>query len=151
MPSCEQRHLLAGSFGYAWDNGLRIEDEIGYTGHDAQATRRLERLCQRHRRHGQPVYDIPLGDNWKLSLGGGIGAGNARIHVTAIPSAAGGTGDLVSGSQHWPSNVRASPAWPIRCRPDVDLFADYRYRANDIDAQLCRAPSPRWRRCMSAT
>ena len=28
------------------------------------------------------VYDIPLGDMWKLSLGGGLGAGDARIHWT---------------------------------------------------------------------
>src|ERR1700761_8483725 len=26
--------LIAGSFGYAWDNGFRLEDEISWSGHD---------------------------------------------------------------------------------------------------------------------
>src|SRR4051812_27092238 len=26
--------LLAGAFGYSWDGGLRIEDEISWSGHD---------------------------------------------------------------------------------------------------------------------
>src|SRR5580658_1956605 len=25
--------IIAGSVGYVWDNGIRIEDEIGWTGH----------------------------------------------------------------------------------------------------------------------
>ena len=32
------------------------------------------------------VYDIPLGDNWKLSLGGGVGGGDARIHTITVPA-----------------------------------------------------------------
>ena len=27
------------------------------------------------------IYDIPLDENWKFSLGGGIGAGNMRTHL----------------------------------------------------------------------
>ena len=30
------------------------------------------------------VYDIPLGDKWKLSLGGGVGGGDVRIHSTVL-------------------------------------------------------------------
>ena len=41
------------------------------------------------------VYDIPLDDSWKLSLGGGVGGGNVRIHVT-VPGD-GGFGDVVNG------------------------------------------------------
>ena len=33
------------------------------------------------------VYDIPIGDAWKISLGGGVGGGNARVHLT-VPGTA---------------------------------------------------------------
>src|SRR5664279_4651656 len=91
------------SFGYSWDSGLRIEDEVGYTSHgnsgtgtngfgsgtvggNSSLTTDMLNL----------VYDIPLGDQWKLSLGGGVGAGDVRIHETTLNGVT--TLDLLKGS-----------------------------------------------------
>ncbi|MGZ5920446.1 MAG: outer membrane beta-barrel protein, partial [Rhizomicrobium sp.] len=69
------------SFGYSWMGGFRIENEIGYTSHDAN-TAGFGGSSSVTSDMVNFVYDIPLGDQWKLSLGGGVGAGNARIHWT---------------------------------------------------------------------
>ena len=62
------------SVGYAWGNGWRLENEIALTSHDIklagfnggdQVTSTMVNLN----------YDIPLGDTWKFTLGGGVGIG----------------------------------------------------------------------------
>ena len=32
--------IVAGSFGYKWESGFRIEDEVGYSSHDPQVRQR---------------------------------------------------------------------------------------------------------------
>ena len=81
--------IIAGSVGYAWEGGLRLEDEIAWDGHDvsgyavgtaAAGTRGYNRVSTDM---ANLVYDIPLDDSWKISLGGGIGAPASRIHINA--------------------------------------------------------------------
>src|SRR5579871_3347066 len=79
------------ALGYSWAGGFRIEDEIGYTSHDA-STAGFGGSSSVTSDMLNLVYDIPLGDMWKLSLGGGLGAGNTRIHWTT------GGLDYVKGS-----------------------------------------------------
>ena len=70
------------------------------------------------------LYDIPLGDTWALTLGGGVGIGSAA-----------------RARQHQPlSNLRrrqgrasafqwqAIAGLSVAIAPDVDLFGEYRYR-----------------------
>jgi hypothetical protein len=76
--------LGVASFGYAWHGGWRIENEIGYSSHDLSfkglpgnnsVTSDLINI----------LYDIPLSENWKLTLGGGAGVGTARFHINTNP------------------------------------------------------------------
>ena len=116
------------SFGYSWASGFRLENEISYTEHDAKngfggsssVAATMFNL----------VYDIPLSDVWKLSIGGGVGAGNARAHWT---NGVNNSLDLVKGS-HVSLEYQAIAGIAYSLSPDVDLFADYRYRANQNDA-----------------
>ena len=127
------------SFGYSWASGLRLEDEIGYTSHsftgsgtngfssgsasgNSSVTSDMLNL----------VYDIPLGDQWKLSLGGGVGAGDVRIHSTVLNGAATRL-DIVKGS-HLSFEWQGIAGVAYSLSPDVDLFVDYRYRSNTNDA-----------------
>src|SRR6185437_4171532 len=79
--------IIAGSFGYGWDSGLRIEDEIAYDSHSVSKTSGFGGSASVTSDMLNIVYDIPLGDAWKISLGGGLGAGAARVHLT-VPGTA---------------------------------------------------------------
>src|ERR1700742_369728 len=72
--------LVAGSFGYKWTDGLRMEFEVGYDSHDQKehnapfagtlaGTNDLKSALVNF------IYDWNLGSRWSLSLGGGVGAG----------------------------------------------------------------------------
>ena len=77
------------------------------------------------------VYDIPLGDTWKLSLGGGVGIGGFRgalqHHRHDLRLFRGGQIALPVAGHRRPA---------VAIAPDVDLFADYRYRENETDRQF---------------
>src|ERR1700722_740657 len=127
--------LVAGSVGYAWDNGFRLEDEIGWSGHDLKnATGAQNGYDSTTADMINLVYDIPLDENWKLSVGGGIGEGSLRIHAQ-YPSASGGFGDIVNGSRNgFAYQGIAGVAYSLS--DDVDLFAEYRYRSINIDDNM---------------
>jgi hypothetical protein len=101
--------IVAGTVGYAWDNGLRLEDEIAWTGHDLTGlTGPLVTAAGSATARGYSsvstdmanlVYDIPLDENWKLSLGGGVGYGMVRTHLQYAPIGTGPLGDIVNGSR----------------------------------------------------
>jgi outer membrane protein OmpA-like peptidoglycan-associated protein len=120
------------SFGYSWASGFRLENEFSYTSHDidsagnggAGSTSVMSSMFNL-------VYDIPLDDQWKISIGGGAGIGNARLHWT-VPAGA-QTLDYVKGS-HVSLEYQAIAGIAYSMSPDVDLFVDYRYRANQNDA-----------------
>ena len=115
------------SVGYAWGNGWRLENEIALTSHDVkragfngggQITSTLINL----------TYDIPLGDTWKFTLGGGVGLGNYRTRIGVN----GTTFDYAKGSNtafQW----QGIAGLAFSVSPDVDLFAEYRYRSNETN------------------
>src|SRR5262245_37642965 len=77
---------VSGTAGYKWDNGLRLEEEIGFTSHSAKTISAVPpppTLPAGGRASVTSlllnlVYDIPLGDDFAVSIGGGLGAGNVR-------------------------------------------------------------------------
>ncbi|MDB5735403.1 MAG: OOP-family protein, partial [Alphaproteobacteria bacterium] len=119
------------SFGYAWTGGWRLENEIGFTSHDVSfaglpgnnsVTTDMVNI----------LYDIPLSDTWKLSLGGGAGIGASRFHINTNPYSA---LDVMKGSTtsfQW----QAIAGLSVAISPDVDLFGEYRYRSNETDSNF---------------
>jgi len=93
--------LIAGAFGYKFDNGIRLEWEDSYASHDF--TGNISGSSSTTAAMINGIYDLPLGDNWMLSLGGGVGLGEERVHSkTTIISTTGtqtttATGDLAIG------------------------------------------------------
>ncbi|MEP6829388.1 MAG: outer membrane beta-barrel protein, partial [Rhizomicrobium sp.] len=102
------------SFGYSWASGFRLENEISYTSHDAKAP--FGGSSSVASTMVNLVYDIPLGDMWKLSIGGGVGAGNARVHWT---SGVNNSLDYVKGS-HTSLEYQAIAGIAYSISPDVD-------------------------------
>src|SRR5579863_210224 len=106
------------SIGYSWaDTGWRLENEVAYTQHDISAsaggatggdqiTSDMVNLA----------YDIPLGDTWKFTVGGGLGVGGFRGALRTT----GTQFDIFRGGQsgfQW--QVIAGLA--VSVAPDVDL------------------------------
>ncbi len=117
--------IIAGSFGYGWTSGLRIEDEIAYNSHSVNASSGFGGSASVSSDMVNLVYDIPIGDAWKISLGGGLGGGDARVHLT-VPGTA---YDWVKES-HLSFEYQGIAGLAYSLSPDVDLFFDYRYRSN---------------------
>ena len=118
------------SVGYAWGNGWRLENEIALTSHDIklagfnggdQVTSTMVNLN----------YDIPLGDTWKFTLGGGVGIGNYRTRVGVNGTAFDYVRDRTPAFQ-W----QAIAGLAVSISPDVDLFGEYRYRSNETNANF---------------
>jgi OOP family OmpA-OmpF porin len=116
--------LIIANVGYKFDWGLRSEVELGYDWHDTS--------------HPAPVisggesvstalfnlvYDVPLGDYWSLSLGGGAGVADVNAYWRCT-----GPVKCLQGADTafaWQGIAGISYA----LADDVDLFADYRYRS----------------------
>ena len=121
--------LVAGSAGYAWDNGFRLEDEIGWSGHNVKvpAGSAGGGYTSVETDMANLVYDIPLDEGWKLSIGAGIGAGKSRVHAYGPVGLGGVNFDIVNGSRIGLAYQGiAGVAYSVS--DDVDLFLDYRYR-----------------------
>ena len=83
------------------------------------------------------VYDIPLSDTVKFSLGGGVGVGGFRGSLRTT----GTTFDIFRGGKsafQW----QAIAGLSVAVAPDVDLFGEYRYRENETDANLASSYVP---------
>src|SRR5215831_7540590 len=82
--------MVAGSFGYKWTSGLRLEFETSYSWHDLHntVTPSAHVISGTSDLAGAMVnflYDWDLGGQWSLSFGGGLGAGS--LHLSARDSA----------------------------------------------------------------
>ena len=82
---------LFGSIGYAFENRIRVELELGYRDND---------FDQLYDSSSSPIdsggglsefsimanllYDIPLGKRWSVSLGGGVGMDRANLKVDTL-------------------------------------------------------------------
>lgn len=120
--------LVIGSIGYRLPTlPLRLEVEGGYTWHDVHTIDNAvgNFPASGHANLGHvlvnAVYDIPLGERWALSLGGGVGAAftNYSIDTGSISGSASNTNLMWQGIG----------GISYRLSPNMDLFADYRYRA----------------------
>ena len=125
------------SIGYAWaDTGWRLENEVAFTQHSisAGATSFSASSAGGDQITSDMVnlaYDIPLGDTWKLSLGGGLGIGGFRGALRTT----GTNFDILRGGQssfQW----QLIAGLAVSVAPDVDLFGEYRYRENELDFEL---------------
>jgi OOP family OmpA-OmpF porin len=146
--------IVAGSLGYKWNIGLRIEMEAAYTSHSfvsstvnsstsippavANVVNSIGGSVDVTSAGVNIIYDIPLSSKWTLSLGGGYGVGYSKLHsiATIASTAAGKTttqgGDLAIGSKTGlESQLIIGTSYSVT--PSIDLYADYRRRSNEIN------------------
>ena len=124
--------IIAGSAGYAFGNGFRLEDEIAWEGQDLigygvgslKGTRGYDSVATDM---ANLIYDFPLDDSWKFSIGAGIGAGRSHIHINGPVGLGGVNFDVVNGAKIGLAYQGiAGVAYSLS--DDVDLFVDYHYR-----------------------
>ncbi|MGZ5937084.1 MAG: outer membrane protein, partial [Rhizomicrobium sp.] len=136
--------IYMGSAGYKWDSGVRLELELGYDNHDAS---KLHLFAGPE--FGKPdvtggtsttsalvnfIYDLDLGNNWGLSLGGGIGAGDVN-HYEDLTGAGLNNEEIVDGSRvefEWQGIAGLSYEFD----ENLQLFADYRFRSAEVDGNF---------------
>jgi opacity protein-like surface antigen len=76
--------VFAGAVGYKFDGMFRLENEIGYSSHDAK-TAGVTGSTQVKTDMFNIIADIGIYSDWKLSLGAGLGAGSVRESVLIAP------------------------------------------------------------------
>lgn len=127
--------LAVVSAGYRFADGLRLETEFNYTHHGLGSGYGGSASLKGGAFNA--LYDYALAPGWKLSAGGGLGYGHARVKAdgAAFDYTVGGTSysgrNQFSGGKSgffWQLIAEASYAPSDR----VELFADYRYRAFDV-------------------
>ncbi|HKD47042.1 MAG TPA: outer membrane beta-barrel protein, partial [Rhizomicrobium sp.] len=119
------------AIGYGFPGtGWRLENELAFTQHDIsvstasggnQITSDMVNLA----------YDFPFADNWKFTLGAGIGVGGFRGALRTN----GTQFDIFRGGNsafQW----QLIGGLAVSISPDVDLFAEYRYRENELDSNF---------------
>jgi outer membrane protein OmpA-like peptidoglycan-associated protein/opacity protein-like surface antigen len=119
--------LGVASVGYKWGD-FRFEIEGGY---DQRGVRKdlpgIDGGMSITSGMFNALYDIPLGDRFAISLGGGVGFGNVDPHIVQA-----GTGWLIHGSNTgfmWQGIAGVSFALD----EGTELFADWRYRSAEVD------------------
>ena len=137
--------LFAGSVGYKFESGMRIEFELGYDSHDISTLRLVGGPS-----FGKPavsggttttsglinfVYDWNIGDRWGLSLGGGVGQGDVTHDETLNGSS------LIRGA-HTQFAWQGIAGVNYEVEDDLDLFLDYRYRSNELDHDYSGGGTP---------
>ena len=75
------------------------------------------------------IYDIPLSDEWSLSLGGGVGAGNVGEHLKEVGLPA----FKFTRGAHVEFEWQAIAGLNYQLSDDLQLFADYRFRSAEAD------------------
>ncbi|MEI7791810.1 MAG: outer membrane beta-barrel protein, partial [Alphaproteobacteria bacterium] len=123
------------SVGYKWAEGWRLENEFSFTQHDTS----LNGTGAFNATGGNQItadminltYDIPLGDAWKFTLGGGVGVGGFRGSLRSV----GTSFDIFRGG-HSAFQWQAIAGLAVSIAPDVDLFGEYRYRENETDGSF---------------
>ncbi len=119
--------VFAGSFGYKFEGGFRLENEIAYSSHNLKTSSGSTGSTQLKTDMINLVADIPIMDNWSLSIGAGLGAGAVRENVLNGPLT------LANGEKvglAW----QAIAGLTIPISSQIDLFADYRYRNVELNS-----------------
>src|SRR3569832_75865 len=132
--------MAAGSYGYKWSSGLRLEFEASYSWHDTHPGIPVSES-------GPPfagtfsgsnslsgalvnyIYDWNLSNHLSLSLGGGVGAGNLReserdSFAPALKMIRGGHTEIM-----WQGIAGLN----YEFNPETEIFLDYRYRSAEVD------------------
>ncbi|HEY1615203.1 MAG TPA: outer membrane beta-barrel protein [Rhizomicrobium sp.] len=123
--------IIAGTLGYKMpEMPIRLEFESGYDWHSINSATGSGGLTADANGHSNiaselvnALYDFPVAPGWNLYGGAGVGAG----HVWFAPNLA-NSGDTISHVDHWGFMWQAIGGASLEIAPDVDLFADYRYR-----------------------
>lgn len=123
--------VFAGAFGYKF-GFVRLENEIGYSTHDLKASSGASGSTAIKTAMFNLVADIPVLDNWTLSVGAGLGAGAVKESVTqtGLPGA---TVYTLANGEKTGLAWQAIAGISIPIAPQVDLFADYRYRNVELN------------------
>ena len=115
------------AIGYKWAEGFRLENEVAFTQHDISvpgATGGNQIISDMV----NIAYDYPLDEVWKITVGGGLGIGGARGALRTN----GTSFDILRGA-HSAFQWQLMAGLAASVAPDVDLFAEYRYRENETD------------------
>lgn len=118
-----------GTFGYSWDNHLRLEGEIGYRDPGIRGvvvsgqTAPIDNAdLSEFTLFGNVLYDLPLTEKVSMTLGGGLGASFTELQVGSAKQDSNGFAfQAIAGlSYHWSDQA--------------DFAFDYRYvRTTGLD------------------
>ena len=122
--------LVVGSFGYRFENNVRIEFETGYSSHDIEKFGGVSGSTDIKSALVDFVYDVDLGGPWSVSLGAGFGGANAGEHLAAAPPPPGLF--FVHGS-HVVFAWQGIAGINYDIDPNLEIFADFRYRETQAD------------------
>jgi len=121
--------LITGAWGYKFHDHVRVEGEIGWDHHDAEAgghasiTSFLLNVA----------YDVPLAPKWDFSFGAGAGTGIGDIQ-------AGGTGIAVNDT-HAGYMYQGMAGFAYSLRRNVDITFDWRYRDLALNKTFDTSPA----------
>jgi OmpA-OmpF porin, OOP family len=122
--------LVIASFGYKMNN-WRFEIEPGWASHGIKSvdftgggSESLNGHVRLFSAMANAIYDFPITERWKFSVGGGLGVGNDQYDASA-----GGVPFLRSSARGFMWQGIGGFAYEVS--PTVDLFADYRYRDSE--------------------
>ncbi|HEY2444586.1 MAG TPA: porin family protein [Rhizomicrobium sp.] len=122
--------IIAGTLGFKlpeWP--IRLEFESGYDWHSVSTVQSGNQTFAGSGHANiaselfNAVYDFPVAPAFNLYGGAGLGVG----HVWFAPNFA-DTGDNIAHTDHWGFMWQVLGGASFEIAPDVDLFADYRYR-----------------------
>jgi opacity protein-like surface antigen len=129
------------SVGYKWDEGWRLENEFAFTQHDTSLNGTGSFAATGGSQISSDMinllYDIPLGDTWKFTIGGGVGIGGFRGALRTN----GTSFDLFRGG-HSAFQWQGIAGLSVSVAPDVDLFGEYRYRENETNGLFASSYTP---------
>jgi opacity protein-like surface antigen len=122
--------IFAGTLGYKLlEFPIRLEFESGYNWHSISQFQSggVDYAAAGHANIASElfnaIYDFPVGPGWNIYGGAGLGLG----HVYFAPYLS-DTGAQIAHTDHWDFMWQAIGGVSFEIAPDVDLFADYRYR-----------------------
>ncbi len=126
---------LMANVGYRWGGGLRAELEGAYRKNNAGSimdvgfgpVTNVDGDVTEFSLMANLLYDIHLGDNLSLTLGGGIGAADSQVQISGF-----GVPLIVdTGSNNWSFAWQLLSGVSYSMSPNTEFFVEYRYFRND--------------------
>ncbi len=132
----KQDDAVQGSLfaGYKWHSGLRLEGEFGYENHNQQGVNPpFAGTLNGHNKIESALVNAAY--DWRvykrLTLSAGAGVGAARLDMSVTDSLFPGL--HIFNSSHTAFLWQATVGAGFDLTPQLQIFADYRYRSSDID------------------